>query len=639
MAFQLTDRNRSGAGDVPGRVLGFGPHVEQQHLAALEASGQLLAVDELYPVPIAEVGGGQLLEAGHMFGGNIAQRRPQLTHPVARQHVEDPRAVSTCDQDPGAGHRPKVVRGVGDGLADLLGDVVDRPLTLGEHIDDLGAAPAGQGLGHLGERLVQRVLGDPVTHAVHVAPVSHDCQVFKRTLDNRSDREHDRCDGLETGRLRMATMRTRSNAGLVAFVDDGLGNSSYLVDLGAGRALVVDPGRHPGGYLAEAERRRLDIAFAVETHLHADFVSGARELGALGAQVLVPGTAGHSFAVQGVADGEEVDLGGLTLRGLATPGHTPEHLSYLLLEGPTPLALFSGGSLLVDAVARTDLIAPDQTEGLARELWRSLHERILTLPEDLPVYPTHGAGSFCSAPGGAERITTIGRERAANPLLAAPDEDAFVKQLLDGLGTYPPYFLRLRDVNRAGPRLYGPASPLLPRLRAVDVARLQRGGALVVDARPVDAFARGHIPGALSIALRPQFATWLGWLAAADTLVVVVLDADQDRAELVRQARNIGYETILGELDGGITAWMAAGNEVETSATAPASQPSGYVLDVRQASEYATGHLPGAVNVELGSLDSSSAPSGAVSLMCGHGERAMTAASLLAAQGATTRRC
>ena len=430
----------------------------------------------------------------------------------------------------------------------------------------------------------------------------------------------------------MATNRTRTLEP-VAFVDDGLGNSSYLVDLGAGRALVVDPARHPGGYLAEAERRGLDLAFAVETHLHADFVSGARELGALGATLLVPGTAGHGFAVRGVADGEEVDLGGLKLRGLATPGHTPEHLSYLLLDGPTPLALFSGGSLLVDAVARTDLIAPDQTEALARELWRSLHDRILTLPDDLPVYPTHGAGSFCSAPAGGERITTIGRERAANPLLGAPDEDAFIKQLLDGLGTYPPYFLRLRDVNRAGPRLYGPATPLPPVLTASDVARLKRGGALVVDARPVDAFARGHIPDAVSIALRPQFATWLGWIAVADTPLVFVVDIDQDRTELVRQARNIGYETILGELDGGIAAWSAAGNEVETTALAPVAEPSGYVLDVRQATEFATGHLPGAINIELGSIDSSSAPAGAISLMCGHGERAMTAASLLARAG------
>src|SRR6185295_4679928 len=128
---------------------------------------------------------------------------------------------------------------------------------------------------------------------------------------------------------------------------------------------------------------------------------------------------------------------------LATPGHTPEHLAYLLLDGPTPVALFSGGSLLVDSVARTDLIDPDQTELLARQLWRSLHSRVLTLPDDLPVYPTHGAGSFCSAPAGGERTTTIGRERATNPLLNAPPEDEFVRRLLAGLGSYPVYFTRL----------------------------------------------------------------------------------------------------------------------------------------------------------------------------------------------------
>src|SRR5579864_7507522 len=224
----------------------------------------------------------------------------------------------------------------------------------------------------------------------------------------------------------------------VAFVDDGLGNSSYLVEIGGGRALVVDPARHPAGYLAEADRRGLEIAYAVETHLHADFVSGSRELGALGAQLLVPGAGGHAFPVRALADGEEVDLGGLRLRALATPGHTPEHLSYILLDGASPVALFSGGSLLVDAVARTDLISPDQTEDLARQLWRSLRDRILTLPDDLPVYPTHGAGSFCSAPAGAERATTIGRERAANPLLVAADQDTFVQALLSGLGSYPP---------------------------------------------------------------------------------------------------------------------------------------------------------------------------------------------------------
>jgi len=298
---------------------------------------------------------------------------------------------------------------------------------------------------------------------------------------------------------------------VIVFVDEGLGNCAYLVDLGDGRALVIDPARHPGGYVSEAARRGLEVAFAVETHLHADFVSGARELGALGATLLVPEAGGHAFAARGLSDGEEVHLGGLTLQAVATPGHTPEHLAYLISDGANPVALFSGGSLLVDAVARTDLIAPDQTEPLARALWRSLQERILGLPDELPVYPTHGAGSFCSAPAASQRTTTIGRERAANPLMTAPDEDAFVKQLLGGLGTYPPYFLRLRDLNRVGPHLYGPGRPALPALGVDDVRHLQRGGAWLIDARPFQAFAGGHLPGSVSIELRPQsLPGWVG---------------------------------------------------------------------------------------------------------------------------------
>ena len=419
----------------------------------------------------------------------------------------------------------------------------------------------------------------------------------------------------------------------IAFVDDGLGNSSYLVELGDGRALVVDPARHPAGSLREAERRGLDIAYAVETHLHADFVSGAREFSALGAELLVPRSGDHAFPVRGLIDGEDVDLGGLSLRALATPGHTPEHLSYLLLDGAVPVALFSGGSLLVDSVARTDLIAPDQTEFLARELWRSLHERILSLPDDLPVYPTHGAGSFCSAPSGSERTTTIGRERRANPLLAAPDGDAFVKQLLDGLGTYPPYFTRLREANRRGPQLYGPGEPVLPLLSPNAVSRLAAAGAWIIDVRRIDAFAAEHLPGSISIQLRPQFASWLGWIVPDGAPLVFVLDPGQDRADLVRQARNIGYETIMGELDGGIDAWKAESRKVTALPIAPVESAAGTIIDVRQRNEFDAGHLPGAHNIETGSIGEADVPRGAVAVMCGHGERAMTAASVLLRRG------
>jgi hydroxyacylglutathione hydrolase len=419
----------------------------------------------------------------------------------------------------------------------------------------------------------------------------------------------------------------------VALVDEGLGNSSYLLDLGDGRALAVDPGRDPRPYLAAAEHLGLTVAFAAETHLHADFVSGSRELAARGAQVLAAAVAGIEFGHQGLADGDEIGLGGLTLRALATPGHTPEHLAYLILDGGRPAALFSGGSLLVGAVARTDLIAPERTGELARALWRSLHERVLSLPDDLPVYPTHGAGSFCSAPAGAERVTTIGREKRANPLLAAPGEDAFVTMLLGGLGSYPPYFLRLREVNRRGPALYGTAPPGLARLDVTEVARLTSEGALLADARPLDEFAAGHLPGSLSIPLREAFATWLGWLAGPSRPLVFILGPGQDRSEVVRQALKVGYEHLAGELAGGTGAWRAAGFPLRRIRLVPAAEAAGVIVDVRQEPEFTAGHLPGARHAELGSIAGAHLGPDPVTLMCGHGERAMTAASILAAAG------
>jgi glyoxylase-like metal-dependent hydrolase (beta-lactamase superfamily II)/rhodanese-related sulfurtransferase len=418
---------------------------------------------------------------------------------------------------------------------------------------------------------------------------------------------------------------------VVPLVDEGLGNSSYVVDLGDGRALVVDPERDPAPYLRAAAGRRLRLAFSAETHLHADFVSGSVELAAQGAQVLAAAAGHTAFSHRGLGDEDEVDLGGLTLRALATPGHTPEHLSYLLLDGTTPIALFSGGSLLVGSVARTDLIAPEQTEQLARELWRSLHARILSLPDDLHVYPTHGAGSFCSAPAGGERTTTIGREKSANALLGAPDEDAFVKTLLGGLGTYPPYFRLLREVNRRGPTVYGAEAPTLPSLDADAVRRLVADGAQLIDARPIAAFADGYIPGALSIELRDAFATWLGWLAVPDRSLVFVLDEGQDRSELVRQALKIGYENLAGELAGGVAAWRGPTAGIDLVS---AEAISGPVLDIRQVAEYNAGHIPGAAHAELGTLvDGVGIAPGPLAVMCGHGERAMSAASLLAAAG------
>jgi hydroxyacylglutathione hydrolase len=424
-------------------------------------------------------------------------------------------------------------------------------------------------------------------------------------------------------------------------VDEGLGNSAYLVELGDGRALVVDPARDPTPYLELARWRRLQLAYAAETHLHADFLTGSRELAAAtGAQVLAPRASRLGFAHRGLGDGEEVDLGGLTLRVLATPGHAPEHASYLLQDAGQPQALFSGGALLVGTVARTDLAGPELTEPLARAAYQSLHQRLLSLPDELGVYPTHGAGSFCVAPVGDQRTTTIGAERQHNRLLAAPDEDAFVAELLAGFGSYPPYFLRLRDRNRVGPELLGSDWRVLPLLSTEQVRAQLAGGGVLVDARPVNAFAAGYIPGAISIALRPQFTSWLGWLIDDTRPLVVVLDEDQDRGELARQCRTIGYDHLVGELAGGMAAWRAASlpeAQLPLVQAEQADDQPGRVLDVRQASEVADGHLPGALAVELGALAGDRQPAelteGPITVMCGHGERAMTAASLLARGG------
>jgi rhodanese-related sulfurtransferase len=376
------------------------------------------------------------------------------------------------------------------------------------------------------------------------------------------------------------------------------------------------------------------VAYAADTHLHADFLTGAVQLAASQGATVLASAAGHrEFPHRGLVDGDEVDLGGLTLRTLETPGHTHEHIAYELLDGSRALGVFTGGSLIVGSAARTDLVSPERTDELARAQYRSL-QRLGRLDDEVAVWPTHGAGSFCSAPAGAERTSTIGAERATNALLRADSEDAFVRLLLDSLGTFPPYFLRLGEVNRRGPALV--SGDTLRPLRATEVRALAASGAALVDVRPAARFAAGHVPGALSIPLRAAFATWLGWLVPPDRPLVIVRDADQDPAEILWQARKVGYDQVAGELAGGLATWTTTGGPTASLPLVTAEALAGaHVLDIRQDREFASGHVPGAAHVELGELTGRvpDLPPGRTVVMCGHGERAMGAASLLQRAG------
>ncbi len=417
------------------------------------------------------------------------------------------------------------------------------------------------------------------------------------------------------------------------FVDEGLGHSSYVIDLGNGTAAVIDPPRFPIAHEQLTERHDLRMAWTVDTHSHADYVTGSPGLAARrGATFIAPAASRLETPHLPVTDGARVELApGIFLVAIATPGHTPDHHSYVLEENGIPVALFSGGSLMVGTVGRTDLCGPDLAEALAHEMFRGLR-RFDDLPAEVAVYPTHGAGSFCSAPGASQRTSTLGHERSTNPLFSIGNEDLFVERLVAGFGTFPSYFARLPELNRIGPTRYD-SLPNLPPLTPEEVQRQIEAGAVVVDARPAAAFAVGHVPGSLSNTLRPVFASWLGWLVGPDRPLIFVLDGDQDRADLVRQCLDVGHERLLGELHGGIAAWAAAGLPTTTLPLVDANQLVGPVVDVRQANEYATSHVPGARNIELGQVAQATFPDGPIAVMCGHGERAMTGASILQALG------
>ena len=395
---------------------------------------------------------------------------------------------------------------------------------------------------------------------------------------------------------------------IVRFTDPGLGNDAYLLVVGP-VGVVLDPARDVRRYVAAADERNARIVAAVETHLHADFVSGARQLAGRGADVYASDSGDLAFPHRAVREGERIEADGLVLRAVATPGHSPEHLSYLVEEADPPV-LFTGGALIPGGAARTDLLGQERTVELARLLYRTLHERLAEFPDETVVHPTHGGGSFCSTGGPAseDRSTTLGFERKHNPLLTADSEEAFLETLLSGYGLFPPYFLRLREVNRSGPRVLEEA-PAPPPLEPADVRRELASGSWALDVRATKAYATGHLHGSVTVPLSGgSFAVRLGWVIPWATRMVLIADDEAAARKAAVKAAGIGYEDVAGWStfqslrDSGMPVAQTQVVDAEEVARRLEGEDRPIVLDVRHPPEWTEGTLPGATTVEFGVL-------------------------------------
>jgi hydroxyacylglutathione hydrolase len=427
------------------------------------------------------------------------------------------------------------------------------------------------------------------------------------------------------------------------FVDTGLGNSAYLIgspDIKKG--ILIDPLRDVDLYLHAASERGILLTHVLDTHLHADFVSGNREIAhQTGAQIGASAEAKVGFDHQPLTEESVIDLGAFQVRVMTTPGHTPEHISFLLVEpdGRTPSALFSGGALIVGGAARTDLLTPELTHPLAHDLYHTIHHKLMNLPDELEVFPTHGAGSYCVAPASKERTTTIGHERTNNSLVQTQSEEEFVQRALKGLPSYPTYYKYMREINQKGAKILG-GVPVLNPLSAGEVKALMEEGVVVLDVRHGKQFGAGHIPNSYGIRVDAPLTTWAGWLIPFGSRIVLVAESTEQIVAATRQLIRIGYDDLVGRLEGGIDAW-AREYPVETIAGINAKElrerrDEVMLIDVRQQSEWDEGHIPGAIHFEGGRVAWEALPfphDRTLAIQCSSGNRSMSVSSVLRRRG------
>ncbi|MEU1593327.1 MBL fold metallo-hydrolase [Streptomyces sp. NPDC005708] len=427
------------------------------------------------------------------------------------------------------------------------------------------------------------------------------------------------------------------------FVDtielEGLGNRSYLAG-GRRTAVAMDPPRDIDQVLAAAARRGVRISHVVETHIHNDYVTGGVELArTTGAAYLVPAGARVSFARVPVADGDVTDIdAGLALRAVATPGHTPHHTSFVLEEKGLPVAAFTGGSLLIGTMGRPDLVEPRLTEQLARAQHASAHRLAAELPDETPVLPTHGFGSFCSSAQAEGDATTIGKEKAVNVALTT-DVDSFVARLLAELDDVPAYYTHMGPTNAAGPVPVNLTPPAVAD--AEEIADRLAAGEWVVDLRSRIAFAEGHVAGSFNFEAEGKIATYLAWMIPWGKPVTLLAESPEQLAAAQRELVRVGIDRPAAAATGTPDRWVPKG-------TRPVSFPRStfaglaergtdgvVVLDVRRASERAAGHVEGSVHIPVHELHKrlGEVPTGTVWVHCAGGMRAAIAASLLDAVG------
>jgi len=430
------------------------------------------------------------------------------------------------------------------------------------------------------------------------------------------------------------------------FFVKGLAHSSYLLG-GTKTCAIVDPRRDVNVYLDAAESLGMEITHILETHLHADFVSGHLDMAEnTGAKIYAPKSAGCKFDHTPLAEGDTVTIEDMVLNVLETPGHTPEHISYVVVDqarGPDPVAVFCGDTLFVGDVGRPDLF-PGKAQELAVNLYHSLHEKLLKLPDFCEVYPAHGAGSLCGKAMGAKRTSTIGYERKYNGALKIKDSGEFISSLTTNMPAAPDHFSRCSAINGSGPALTGSLRALEPFDPVSFNELVKARGTVVLDVRGYDAFGGQHVPGSYHIDLAGNFATFAGWILPPEKEILLVALGGAQAEEAVVWLRRVGLDRVVGYLEGGMFEWAKAGlhtghvgqlsvEEIHQMSTGDRNMA---VVDVRAPSEYQGFHIEGAVNMpapELRDRYSELDTTIPTVLICSTGIRSSLGASILKQHG------